>query len=169
MFRLRMALSRRDLGALIAGACLAPRAAHADQPPAAPATFTVTSRGGRHKAVLEFPAREVKVFAVKGKQNSPLWTVPGWSPVAAVSDSGPTLAMGHPGNNLLPLNADEGTVIFSLYQQGRLVREVKLGEILPLPRLRRTISHVEWGTHVGFDATGRYRVEAVDKRVLAFP
>jgi len=149
-------------------AVLPPFPARGDQPPAAPSSFTVTSRSRRHSAFLDFPARQVAVFESRKGARSRLWSIPGWSPVAAIADVGPTLALGHPGNNLLPLDVNENTVIISLYRDGSLVREVRLAEILPIARLRRTISHVEWGTHVGFDANGRYVVETEDKRILAF-
>jgi len=155
-------------GIIVPGVIVQALPASGDQPPAAPANFTVRSRSGRHMAVLDFQARRVSVFEDRKGARLPLWTVQGWSPVAAIGDVGPTLALGHPGNNLLPLDANENTVIVSLYQGGSLVREVKLGEILPTARLRRTISHVEWGTHVGFNTQGRYVVETEDKRLLAF-
>jgi hypothetical protein len=160
--------NRREMAVMMICAVVPPFPARADQPPAAPASFTVKSRSGRYSAVLDFPAHQVSVFEVRKTIRSRLWAIQGWSPVAAIADAGPILALGHPGNNLLPLDANEKTVIISLYQGGSLVREVTLGEIIPMARLRRTISHVEWGTHIGFDAKSRYVVVAEDKRLLAF-
>jgi hypothetical protein len=164
----RLAFNRRKAAIMVFLAALSAFPAAADQPPAARADLAVESRSGRYSAFLDVGQRRVTVFESRNGERSELWTIQGWSPVAAISDVGPTLAMGHPGNNLLPLDADEDTIVVSLYRGGALVRQVKLGEILPIASLRRTISHVEWGTHVGFDEKGRYVVETEDKRLLAF-
>jgi hypothetical protein len=164
----RLAFNRRKAAIMVFLTALSAFPAGADQPPAAPADFLVESRDGRYSALLDAEQRRVTVLERRNWESSELWTIQGWSPVAAISDIGPTLAIGHPGNNLLPLDADEDTVIVSLYRDGALIREVKLGEILPMASLRRTISHEEWGTHVGFDPEGRYVVETEDKRLLAF-
>ena len=164
----QLALNRRQMALMLICTGVPTGPAHADQPPATPASFTVKSRSGRYSAVLDFPARQVSVFEGRDGAKSRLWIIEGWSPVAAIADVGPILALGHPGNNLLPLDANENTIIVSLYQNGLRVREVRLGEILPTAHLRRTISHVEWGTHVGFNTKGQYVVETEDKRFLAF-
>jgi hypothetical protein len=49
------------------------------------------------------------------------------------------------------------------------VRKWSLRELVPdQTKLRRTASHYQWGMCNGFDATGAYRVETVDRGALRF-
>ena len=49
------------------------------------------------------------------------------------------------------------------------MRKWSLGELVPdLTKLQRTVSHYYWGSFVGFDATGAFRVKTVDRGILRF-
>ena len=37
-----------------------------------------------------------------------------------------------------------------------------------LSNLQRSVSHLNWGHYLGFDAVGRYAIETVEGRRLAF-
>ncbi len=63
----------------------------------------------------------------------------------------------------------EASVNRSFHRRGVLLRQVKLSEVIPEPAvLKRTVSHYEWGIHLGFDEQGRYRVRTVDGRLVSF-
>lgn len=98
-----------------------------------------------------------------------LWTMPGWFRVAALADDGDHLIFGHDGINLLPLDAGAETVVLTFVRRGQVIREVTLSEVLrDLSSLERTISHLNWGNYLGFDAAGHYVIQTVEGRRLAF-
>jgi hypothetical protein len=137
-----------------------------DQPPAAPHSFDVKSKTGHVGAHLAWPEKRATVYTLSGAHKKELWGIDGWSPVAFVTDKGPTLALGNPANNLLPLTANEDTVVVTFYRDGSAVREVRLGEVISLSAARRTEKFLSWGVHYGFDAEGRYLIQAEDGRTV---
>ena len=139
----------------------------ADQPPAAPADRDVVSPNGRFFAHSDFD--EIRTTAFKRAAHGDaavIWEMPGWFPVAALSDDGRVFAVGYPGNNLLPAQVMD-CVIVSFFFDGRLASEVRLSSLVPdATKLRRTVSHRTWGVHLGFDAKNRYRVETVERWII---
>ncbi len=50
-----------------------------------------------------------------------------------------------------------------------MIRRVTLGEVMSgLSNLQRSVSHLNWGYYLGFDEAGRYAIETVEGRRLAF-
>ncbi len=50
-----------------------------------------------------------------------------------------------------------------------MIRRVTLGEVMSdLSNLQRSVSHLNWGTYLGFDEAGRYATGTVEGRRLAF-
>ncbi len=137
-----------------------------DQPPAAPKSFSIASKAGHFSAHFVWPDKTVTVYATGGGHKKQLWTLPLWSPVAFLSDIGPTLAVGHPDSNLLPLDATQDTVVVAFYRDGAKLRDVRLGEIIAQNALRRIESRLSWGVHYGFDAKGNYLIEAEGGRTV---
>ena len=98
-----------------------------------------------------------------------LWSMPGWFREAALADDSDHLVFGHEGLNLLPLDAGADTVILTFVRRGEVIREVVLSEVLQeLSSLERTLSHLNWGYYIGLDDAGRYVIETVEGRRLAF-
>ena len=92
-----------------------------------------------------------------------LWTMPGWSPVSFLSDDGEYLAIGYAGVYLLPLNYKPDDVMVSFYKRGKLVRAVRLNEIISdLRNLERGNSHYGWGMNVGFSGLHQFLVETAE-------
>jgi hypothetical protein len=142
----------------------------ADSPPAAPADLEVFSRNRHFYVLLDHVANRTTAFRVRpGAEPEKLWEMPGWFPVVALSDDGEYLVVGQPGNNLIDLDHAPDVVILSFFRRGVLTREVRLPELVPdASALQRTMSHYEWGSHLGFDDQGHYRVQTADGRVVAF-
>lgn len=137
-----------------------------DQPPAAPKSFDIVSKSGRFTAHLAWPGKVMTVYATDSGHKKQLWHVPGWSPVAFLSDIGPTLAVGHPDNNLLPANATQNTIVLTFYRDGAKLRDVQLGDVIAQKALHEANGRLAWGVHYGFDAQGHYLIEAQDGRVV---
>jgi hypothetical protein len=97
------------------------------------------------------------------------WTMRGWFEVAALADDGKHLIVGCGGGNLLPLSVTKDFPIIQFYKVGNRINVVTLGELLQdLSKLQRTVSHYRWGNYVGLDKDGRFVVQTVEGRRLAF-
>ncbi len=138
-----------------------------DQPPAAPATFDIKSKHDKFTAHFAWPEATATVFAGVGHNRKRLWSIPVWSPVAYLGETGPTLAIGHPGSNLLPPDSTQDTIVVSFYRDGKKLRDVRLGEVIAREALHEINGRLSWGVHYGFDDRGRYLIETQDGRTVA--
>lgn len=156
------------LGPAILALFLAPGPGLADAPLAAPALKTVCSPNGVYCAVMDPNTSLTRVHRA-GRANETLWSMTGWFRVAALSDDGKHLVTGYDGMNLLPLDYAPDTVVLTFHKRGEVIRRVKLSDVVgDLAKLQPTVSHLYWGHYVGFNETGRYVIETVEGRRLAF-
>jgi hypothetical protein len=144
--------------------------ATADSPPRAPFDYKAQSMNGRCYAFLEARQKRTTVFMLtKAGPPKPLWEMPGWFREASLSNDCEHLVIGFEGSNLLPLDFKPDLVLLSFYERGRLLRVVKLNELIPdVHRLRRTVSHYSWGRFIGFDEKNQYLLETVEGLRIAF-
>ena len=129
------------------------------QPPEAPHSFDIKSKAGHFGAHIAWPEKHVSVHALGGGRKKELWAIDGWSSVAFISDQGPVLALGHPANNLLPLESADTTEIVAFYRDGKKVFALTLADISKSAPPHRQPQGIAWGVHYGFDTEGRYRYE----------
>ncbi|MEE8507185.1 MAG: hypothetical protein V3S40_13315 [Kiloniellales bacterium] len=156
------------LGPAILALFLAPGPGLADAPLAAPALKTVCSPNGVYCAVMDPNTSLTRVHRA-GRANETLWSMTGWFRVAALSDDGKHLVTGYDGMNLLPLDYAPDTVVLTFHKRGEVIRRVKLSDVVgDLAKLQPTVSQLYWGHYVGFNETGRYVIETVEGRRLAF-
>jgi hypothetical protein len=95
--------------------------------------------------------------------------VPGWFRVAYLADDGEHLVIGHEGINLLPLNLDKNDILIYFVKRGEVVKTVTVSELVKnRSRLKRTASHLLWGSYLGIDEDGHFGVETVEARSLYF-
>jgi hypothetical protein len=157
-------LRQASLAALL---LLTPLPAAADEPLAKPWPKTVCSANTSYCAVMD-PASwttEVRI----GEAGEMLWSMAGWFRLAALSDDGETLVAGYDGMNLLPLDYSPDLVVLTFYHRGTPIAEVTLDQVIDdFGALERTVSHYNWGHYLGFDQAGRYVIETVDGRRIAF-
>jgi hypothetical protein len=93
----------------------------------------------------------------------------GWFRLAALSDDGEILVAGYDGMNLLPLDYSPDLVVLTFYRRGAFIAEVTLDQVIDdFAALERTVSHYNWGYYLGFDQAGRYVIETVEGRRIAF-
>lgn len=99
----------------------------------------------------------------------PLWTLPGFYRIAALSHDCAYLVTGRDGGNLLPLDYARDTVLLSFYRAGRLHRQLYLHELIhDLRALHRTDSHWDWGAYVGGERKHYYRITTVERGAFVF-
>lgn len=144
---------------------LSSAAALADEPLPPPEPKTVCSPNEAYCAELNPAAPRTTIW----KDGQEVWSMPGWFGDAYLADDGEHFVTGYWGFNLLALKAGPNTTMITFWRRGELVRKVALSEIISnLSNLRRTASHYFWGYTVGFDEGGRFLVQTVEDRVLAF-
>jgi hypothetical protein len=152
---------------LVALLLLAPLPAAADEPLAKPWPKTVCSANQAYCAVMDSASWTTDVRV--GEAGPVLWSLAGWFRLAALSDDGQTLVAGYDGMNLLPLDYSPDMVILTFYRRGAPVAEVTLDDVIDdFAALERTVSHYNWGHYLGFDEAGRYVIETVEGRRIAF-
>ena len=140
-------------------------AALADEPLPPPRDKTICSPSGVYCADIRVTSKRTTVR--KGKRE--IWSMPGWFGDAYLADDGEHFVVGYWGYNLLDLKAGPGTTMITFWRRGELVRKVPLSEVITdLSNLTRTASHYSWGHTVGFDSEGRFLVQTVEDRALAF-
>lgn len=140
----------------------------ADAPLPPPAPVVRCSKNGVYCGKADPKADSIVVYR-KDAPEKVLWSVAGWQRAFDVSDSGDSLVACYSGMNLLPLDYEPEWTMLSFYERGRLVRKVSLAELVPdRSKLRRTVSHYEWGRCRGFDGPRSYAVETVDRGLLRF-
>jgi hypothetical protein len=140
-------------------------AAKADTPLPPPEEFTVCSDTKAFCATSK-PEGSTIIFTGIGKSYKELWQISGWHRSIFVSNSG-VVAVAYDGINLLPLDFNRQMVMLKFYKDGHLLREVRLQEIVRDTRkLRRTVSHYEWGSVIGFETNGRLALSTVEEQHL---
>ena len=155
--------------------CLAPwiaRPAPGDTPPRPPKVKVAASANKQFFAVMDPKNKETTIYRANA-DGFPLvqWTMQGWFEVAALADDGKHLIVGYSGNlgNLLPLSVTKNFPMIQFYKTGKRINTVTLGDLVQdLPTLHRTASHYHWGEYLGLDKDGRYVVQTVEGRRLAF-
>lgn len=140
-------------------------AAMADEELPLPEHKTVCSPSGVYCAELN-PASQRTIIWKDGQE---IWSMPGWFGDAYLADDGEHFVEGYWGYNLLALKAGPSTTMITFWRRGELVRRAPLSEIIAdLSNLTRTASHYFWGYTMGIDKEGRFLVQTVEDRVLAF-
>jgi hypothetical protein len=133
--------------------------ASADEPLPAPLTYTI--RPAHTKACwaeVSVEDNALTVYRKTAKGREAVWSVPGWHRVADLADDCRSLMTGYDGQSLLA-DADPSTVLLRFYRDGKLLREYRLDELMDPKRLRRTVSHFEWGNYLGVERGHFYRIE----------
>lgn len=143
----------------------------ADQPPAMPEKKKVYSQNRKFYASMDYKLDRTTVYRNLQPPDNPemIWGMPGWFEVASLSNDGDTLVVGYPGNNLLDLNYRNHDVMLTIYRRGHEIAEFTLEDLIQdSGKLIPTASHYQWGTYLGFDEDGLYRVQTIEDRIVKF-
>lgn len=98
------------------------------------------------------------------------WTIPGWHRWIFVSNDGVSVAVGHDGMNLLPLDVTLREPVLRFYRRGVLMRTVTLGDLYSRKsQLQRTESHLAWceGTS-GVNRADQLVIDLVNGKRVAY-
>ena len=146
-------------------------AALADEPLPLPEDKTVCSPSGVYCAEMRVASglykNDARTTVLKG--GKALWSMPGWFRDPYLADDGDHLVVGNNGLELIPTRYHPPITILTFWRRGELVRKVPLSEIvLDASNLGITGPHRLWGRTLGFDEQGRFLVQTVEDRALAF-
>jgi hypothetical protein len=151
---------RRDLVGLAVLLCSVTAAA--DRPPRA--IDRAESNSGKFFARLDVVNGKTAVYRkVPGARDEPLWEMPGYHNIAFLSDNPDYFVTAYQGGCLLShaYRRDEEMLFF--YRRGRLIRSVKLNELIRSPeKLRRTASHLRWCESMRLIGPERFRLRTAD-------
>jgi hypothetical protein len=138
----------------------------ADTPLPPPAKVVVWSENHGY-FVESVPNGDTTVYRMS--DGTALWKIPSWHRIVFVSDTG-FVAICDDGINLLPLNYKTDVVLIELWQNGRLIHQIRLGDLVHNPKLlRRTASHYYWGIISGFNTSSLLEVVTVEGKVSINP
>jgi hypothetical protein len=144
----------------------------ADQPLEKPQRNEFFSTHHKYGAVSDIQPLITTVFRIDaGGKRIPVWAIPGWFRLAAVSDDGEHLLIGYSGVNLIPLSEPQPleTVILVDYLQGKKVQTIQLKELLSrLEMLKKTASHYSWGEYQGWVSPQQYQIHTVDGQTWVY-
>lgn len=143
--------------------------AWADTPLPPPAKKEVWSGNHYYCAVMDPGTNLTTVYFTGNQPRKELWSMLGWYRVAFLSGDGEHLVVGHRGSNLLPLNVTDDCIMAYFVRKGEVIATLRLGDLIKnKSSLKRTASHYLWGSYLGIDEDGRFRVETVEGKKLYF-
>lgn len=148
---------------------LAVPSAAADSPLPPPTETKFRSQNERFLAVSDPVTSITTVYEL----NSPpgtrkkQWSMFGWVREAALADDGEHLLVVTPHLNLIPIDYDRNNPVLLLVHKGELVKTVSVMDVVRgESNLTRTTSHYAWGTFLGTDRSGRFRVRTANGSVF---
>jgi len=141
--------------------------ARGDEPLPPPKKVTVLSPSGGIRAVSDLTANITRIE--DAKSHKVLWSLPDWHRSFFVADDGKHLVTEYDGLNLIPTGFIGHLVLFTFWEDGKKIREVRVRDLFPKRSiLQRTASHYLWRESIGIDEHGRLRVERVDHKIFLF-
>lgn len=142
--------------------------AGADEPLAPPSRVVTCSKSGAICAESDPGTNRTSIR--RNGSSTVLWAVDGWHRWMLVANSGDGLVVGYNGLNLVPPDVNLEFEVLHLYDRGRLVRTVRLGDLYNnLSRLRRTVSHRAWVKSIALNDADQLDVGLIDGRHKLFP
>jgi hypothetical protein len=141
--------------------------ARADRPPRAP--DHVDSASGKFTARLDLVNGRTAVYRKASTGPEKLWEMSGRHNLVFLSDDPQFLVSAYRGGDLLSIDHAADEEMLRFYQRGRLLRAVRLTEIIHHPeQLPRTASHLRWCVSMHFVDERRFVVETVEKEAYVF-
>lgn len=141
--------------------------AHADTPLPSPQRVNACSQSDAVCAESD-PATNRTVI-VRKTNTEVLWSIEGWHRWLFVADDGQSLAVAYDGMNLVPAESDLQLEVLRFYNQGKLVRSIKLADLYSnKSQLTRTASHFAWVRSIHVNRAHQLVLELVSGRSVAF-
>ena len=145
--------------------------ARADEPLPPPTTRNVKSPSGRYVALSQIKPAKTTVYKLEKGRKTQLWEMNGWFRNAFLCDDGRHLIAFYDGANLLNLEYRPDDVMMRFYERGKLLRAVRLNQIIAQPtpdKFRRTVSHYAWLESYGLNARHQFEIRTLRQKTLLF-
>lgn len=128
----------------------------ADEPMMPPGTYKQYSKSENFYLIVDFENNEICCYENNGKQNEPLWKIPGWYDFVYLSDDGTYCLIFENGvGNLLDVNYKKKDILFTVYKNGIKYDEKRICDVIKnFGKLKRTVSHYYWGMLKNFYEKG---------------
>ncbi|MDY0166636.1 MAG: hypothetical protein RBS80_08845 [Thermoguttaceae bacterium] len=154
---------------LVGFGALASGPSFADSPLPPPQKKDVWSNSKHFCAEMDPRTRLTTVYSVTNGSRERKWAMPGWFRVAYLADDGEHLVIGHEGINLLPLDLNKDDILVYFVKKGQVVHTLPVSEVIKnKSSLKRTASHLLWGSYLGIDKEGHFGIDTVEGRSLYF-
>ena len=148
---------------------LAVPSADADSPLPPPTETKFPSQNGRFLAVSDPVTSVTTVYELSSPPGirKKRWSMFGWVREAVLADDGEHLLVVTPYLNLIPLDYDKNNPVLLLVHKGELVKTASVIDVVRgESNLTKTTSHYAWGTFLGRDQSGRFRIKTADGSVF---
>ncbi len=128
----------------------------ADEPMLPPGTYKQYSKSENFYLIVDFENNEICCYENNGKQNEPLWKIPGWYDFVYLSDDGTYCLIFENGvGNLLDVNYKKKDILFTVYKNGIKYDEKRICDVIKnFGKLKKTVSHYYWGMLKNFYEKG---------------
>lgn len=151
---------------LLVASCICPFAS-ADAPLAAPKKYTECSSSKKICATSDPKKNITHIFAIDSKKI--LFSIPGWHRWLIVADDGKSVVVGFDGLNLVPADVTLQEPVLFIYNQGKLVRSVNLGDLYQSKsQLIRSSSHLYWVRTIVFNQSNQLVVSLANMKEIVF-
>lgn len=132
----------------------------------------IYSPGNRCYAYADLAAGRTTVYEIiaEGRigRSVELWSMPGCDEMLALSNDGERLVTGCRSDDRAVPGSDPDLVVLTLIERGRMIREIRLGELLPDGRMPEVDSLGAWGRYRRLNPKGYYVIETVRFEPILF-
>lgn len=153
---------------------LQPISIWADEPLPPPKDYFINSANGKYTAFFSVKDKKTIVYELVGKikkEKQKIWEMDGWFRNTYLSNDGNNLIVAYEGANLLDNNYKTDQVMISFYDKGKLLKEIKLNQLIenPVPeKLEKTVSHYSWVETYGMNENQQFEVNTIKKKKFLF-
>lgn len=136
---------------------------------APPARYESFSVDGRHVAVADPRTYTTTIYSVRADGTRAMrWRMSGWHRALLLANDGEHIAIPADDLGFVRADYDPDVAVLSIHHMGRLVRAVRLAEVVGDPRdLIRVSSFYWWGTFRGLEQDGAsVRIETASRELV---
>jgi hypothetical protein len=109
------------------------------------------------------------VTTIRKRNADALWSFSGWHRWLFVAEDGRSVVVGYGGMNLVPSASDLQVEVLHFYNQGKLIRSVKLADLYSdRSQLVQTVSHLAWVHSIHVNRANQLVLELVTAGSKAF-
>ena len=147
---------------------------YADDSLPPPSDYSIKSANGKFIVFFSVADKKTRVYEYFNKQKKKknlIWEMDGWYRNTFLSNDGENLVIVYDGANLLDYDYKKDQIMISFYSKGKLLREIKLNQIIenPIPEnLLETVSHYKWVDTYGINEKQLFEVNTIKNQTFKF-